>query len=78
MTNATSPATGLNSTSNPYATLLIDAFNDVSHNALGFYHGTSGDASVTDFDGSHPGNELVVSTDNIDGEFHVTDVLPYV
>lgn len=77
-TNATSLATGLNSTANPYATLLVDAFSDIPKNALGFYHGASGDASVTDFDGSHPGNELVVSTDNIDGEFQIPDVLPYV
>ena len=53
---------------NPFATLQIDAFNDTKNNALGYFHGLSGETAIGDFDDANPGNELIVSTDNIDGK----------
>lgn len=61
------PAPPVNTTSNSFTTLVIDTFNDTNVNALGFFHGVSGDVSMTEFDDIHPVNELQVSTDNIDG-----------
>lgn len=74
-TNTTAPVQGFNATSNPFATLLIDNFNNAASNALGFYHGTSGDANMANFDNIHPGNELKVSTGNIDGLFQSRYIL---
>lgn len=64
----------LNANSSLYSTLLIDTFSNPSNNSLGFYHGTSGEVTIGDFDDTHPGNELKVSTDNIDGKIRYSVV----
>lgn len=48
--------------------LLIDTFDDIAVNALGLYHGASGNVKVQeDFEETNGGKYLKVSTDNIDG-----------
>lgn len=47
--------------------LLIDTFNDTTRNALGFFHGVSGEARFGEFEELNGGDYLKVTTGDVDG-----------
>ena len=50
--------------------ILVDTFNSTTVNALGLYHGVSGDVKFEDFQETDGGKYLKVSTGDLDGKIN--------